>query len=176
MRSNSCLNASFRIFFSKDLLAANTLFITEYLIVDRYAPSVHWRQVFHCLLTPISIEKPNSFFWKVLFVISGHFPDFWPRHGWVFSLRLFVYFWLCWVFLAPWAFLRPYAGFLLWRRLSCGALALRHGLRSCGAQASVARGVDAARTRDRTCVLWLAGGFLPTVPPTKSVDGTKIFF
>ena len=24
---------------------------------------------------------------------------FWPRHGWVFKLLLFIYFWLCWVFI-----------------------------------------------------------------------------
>ena len=108
-----------------------------------------------------------------------------------FILNLFIYFWVCWVFVAARglslvAASRGYSslwcvGFslqwllLLWSMCSrhvgfssCGSWALKCRLSSCGARAQLLRG-----TRDlpglglEPMSPALAGGFLNTVPPGK---------
>ena len=66
-----------------------------------------------------------------------------------FFIILFIYLWLCWVFVAAWAFLKLWMqrlatlqlqcrGFLLWWLLlswSTGSVVVEHGLSGCGAPA-----------------------------------------
>ena len=104
-------------------------------------------------------------------------------------LKNFIYFWLCWVFVAVWALAvasRGYsslqwAGFsLLWLLLlwstgsrrtgfsRCGSWALERRLSSCGARALLLRGMwDLPRPGLEPVSPALAGGFLTTVPQGK---------
>ena len=111
-----------------------------------------------------------------------------------FPVNLFIYFWLRWVFVAARrlslvAASRGYSslwrvGFslqwllLLWSMgsrhagfSSCGSQVLEHRLRSCGTWALLLRGMwDLPGPGIEPVSPALAGGFLTTVPPGKSLS------
>ena len=111
----------------------------------------------------------------------------------VFKINLFIYLWLCWVFVAAHVLSLVAASggysstwcmdFSLWCLLllwstgsrhtgfssSCGSRALEHRLSSCGTWAQLLHGMwDLPGPGLEPVSPALAGGFLTTVPPGKS--------
>ena len=110
-------------------------------------------------------------------------------------IYLFIYFWLCWVFVASQAFLQlrgvdyslagapvsHFGGFSCCGALapgcegfsSCGAQALEHRLNSCGAQPKLLCSIwDLPGSGIKPVSLALAGGFFITELPVKPLIAT----
>ena len=112
----------------------------------------------------------------------------------IMVFKFFIYFWLCWVFVAAcglslvvasggYSSLRC-AGFSLWWLLllwstgcrctgfsCCGSPALERRLSSCGTRAQLLRGMwDLPGPGLEPVSSALAGGFLTTAPPRKSLN------
>ena len=117
------------------------------------------------------------------------FPQ--PSSFFIFFLNLFIYFWLCWIFIAAcglclvvasggYSLLRCTGFSLQWLLLlrstgsrsmgfsSCGSQALEQRLSSCGARALLLRSMwDLPGPGLEPVSPALAGGFLTTAPPGK---------
>ena len=113
----------------------------------------------------------------------------------IFKIYLFIYFWLCWVFVAAhrlsqvvasggYSLLRCTGFSLRWLLLlrsmgsrragfsSCGTRALEHRLSCCGARAQLLHNMwDLPGPGIKPVSPALAGRFLSTAPPGKSRDG-----
>ena len=78
------------------------------------------------MLTLLCIKFIHYIFWMYTLVFGVYYDS-------LQSLVFFIYFWLCWVFVAAWTFL--YAEQRAGAALYCGAGASHRGAFSCGAQA-----------------------------------------
>ena len=134
-----------------------------------------------------SRENSICFCW-----ISGGINNMGPFN--FFNINLFIYFWLCWVFFAAcrlslvaesggYSLLRCTGFSLRWLLLlqstgsrhvgfsSCSSWALERRLSSCGAWASCSAACGIFPDQgSNPCPLALAGRFLTTVPPGKSLS------